>query len=139
NTAIYGTKFNGISFAIPSSIAKQVARGMRNESSTRSGYLGIGMQLVNSETVARLQFEINKPGVLVGIIRDGSPAEAAGLKVDDIVLRWNDQVVDSPDRLREFVAKTTIGSTAKVVIFRSGKTERIDVLVGSRPLQLQTQ
>ena len=137
NTAIYGARFNGISFAIPSSIAKQIARGMRTNSNSRSGYLGIGMQTVEESAAQRLQYPDGDRGVLIGIVRDPSPAKSAGLRVDDIVIRWNDAKIESPEQLRDLVAKTKIGSAVEVVVYRGGKTIETDVMVGSRPLQLQ--
>ncbi|MCA9212997.1 MAG: trypsin-like peptidase domain-containing protein, partial [Planctomycetales bacterium] len=129
NTAIYGDRFNGISFAIPSNIAKEMAGRMRDGTSlSKEGYLGIAMLPVDEKSAKRLGFD-GTHGVLVGVVRDPSPAQDAGLQVDDILLRWDSVAVSSPEQLRALVSQTAIGSKVDADYYRAGAIKTATVTV----------
>ncbi len=83
---------------------------------------------------------MNEPaGVFVSGIylhENKSPAGAAGIQPGDVLLKWNDEAVNSPGDLRQMVEKTTIGSKAKVVVRRNGQELPLEVIVGRRPSNL---
>ena len=62
-----------------------------------------------------------------------SPASKAGIQPGDVILRFNDTEVSSPAVLSTLVAKTAIGSKAKVVVFRDGGEVTLEAAIGQRP------
>jgi serine protease Do len=72
--------------------------------------------------------------VLVLSERGGSPASKAGILAGDVILRWNDAIVNNPAELTNAIGKTPIGSRAKVLVWREGEEFTFEVTVGERPL-----
>jgi serine protease Do len=138
NTAIHGPEFRGISFAIPSRVAKAAYQQMRSENYPARGYLGVGMDLITPEKAAELG--IKSAGVLVREVRcsehDPTPAQSAGVRVGDVIVAWNEQSVKTPEQLSALVAATEIGSNSKLTIIRGKKEIVLDVEVRARPLQI---
>ncbi|MGB9690215.1 S1C family serine protease [Thermogutta sp.] len=133
NSAIYGEAYRGISFAIPSRVARQVYEQIRREGRSRHGWLGIQMADLD-EDEARSRKIPDTRGVVVLSVLPGSPAEKAGLLPGDVVRTWNGEVVEDSSALGVMVAKTPVGSEVPVEIYRQGRPQTVRVLVGQRPL-----
>ncbi len=131
NTAIAGEWYQGISFAIPSSVARPIYERLRKEGRIRRGWLGVEPLDVTVEMATRLKLD-NQHGALVGRVVPNSPAARAGLRTGDIILRWNGQeVTDRTDLFRK-VALTPIGQPIKVVVLRDKQHKSLTVIVGDR-------
>jgi S1-C subfamily serine protease len=65
-----------------------------------------------------------------------SPAQQAGIRPDDVILRWNGIPIKDPASLTRLVARTEIGSTAEVVLWRRSQEVTVQVIVGRRPVNL---
>ncbi|MDI9443755.1 MAG: trypsin-like peptidase domain-containing protein, partial [Planctomycetota bacterium] len=136
NTAIYGRQNLGISFAIPSQIAKQVCNGLRKNGRVVRGWLGVAMLDVN-EAVAG-QFDLQeRSGALVTEVIPRSPADKGGVRRYDVIVEWNGQPVTAAAGLSRAVADTEVGSIATIVVARNNSRLELDVQVGERPLQLE--
>jgi S1-C subfamily serine protease len=138
NTAIVGESYQGISFAIPSNVARDIYTRLKTEKVVRRGWLGVELAEVTAEQARQLGL-VSPTGVYIaGIFQqtDGSPAARAGIQAGDIIRRWNDLAVNVPADLSRLVAKTPIGSRAKATIYRSGEELTLEVVVGERPTQL---
>ena len=136
NTAIVGDAYQGVSFAIPSSVAQEVVERIRAEGLVRRGWLGVGLDEVTQEQADRLGLPSTAGVYIIKVIdqnEGGSPAAQGGIKAGDVILRWNDVVVANPTALSTMVARTPIGSRAKVVLFRDGQEITVEVVVGQRP------
>jgi S1-C subfamily serine protease len=141
NTAIVGPSYQGISFAIPSSLAKETYERLRANGGIERGFLGIRHMAVPLEIQQVLGLHPGE-GVLVGVVERGSPAERGGLRVGDVILQWNDHVATDPNLLSRAIAATEIGSAAKVLIARGDLSrlgrpadtvrQELEVVVGSR-------
>jgi S1-C subfamily serine protease len=134
NTAIVGESYQGISFAVPSSIAHGVYRRLRDQGRVSRGWLGVQLGEVPPDTAEKLK--IVRGAYVVGVVDQlgfKSPAQLAGIEKGDVVLRWNDKEVTSPASLSNFVAETEIGSVANVDVNRDGQSLSFDVTVGERP------
>ncbi len=136
NTAIIGETYQGISFAIPSSVARKSYEQIKRDGFVARGWLGVAMETVTEEFAK----ENNLPqasGALVVTVVDttagASPAKRAGMQVGDVIVLWNGQAIDSPKTLSLLVADTEIGSTADVKILRDGQEVNLQVAVGERP------
>jgi S1-C subfamily serine protease len=132
NTAIVGDAYQGVSFAIPSSVAREVFERIRNEGEVRRGWLGVALDVVDDNR-AKERGLPRTTGVFIEDIVAGSPAQNAGILREDVILRFNDTEVASPAALSTLVAKTAIGSKAKIVVFRDGKELALEAAVGQRP------
>ena len=132
NTAIVGTSYRGISFAIPSSMARKIYEEIREHRVVQRGWLGVALNDLDEQTAAKLGLS-DARGALVLRVIAGSPAAKAELRVGDVIVRWNDTPIEQSSDLSFAVAETEIDSVAKMVMFRSGEEHSVDVTVGSRP------
>ncbi len=135
NTAIYGEQNLGISFAIPSHVAKEVYEGLRKHGHYARGWLGVAMLDVDEELAAEFELSEQAGAMVTEVIRQ-SPADQAGVERYDVIVGWNDATVDASVDLSRAVAGTKVGSDAVVVVLRSGSRLELDVHVGERPVQL---
>lgn len=139
NTAIVGQTYQGISFAIPSSMARDVYQRLRTEGHFARGWLGIALDSVSEEQAKQLGLTEARGAYVQQVVEDMgsvSPAKEAGMKAGDVVLLWNQKKIDSPTTLSRAVAQTEIGSTATVVVMRGGQELTLEVKVGLRPQQI---
>lgn len=138
NTAIIGEAYQGVSFAIPSSIAQPVYERLKSTGHVARGWLGAYLGDVTDEDVQGLGLA-NRSGAFVeAVIDDGvtpSPASSAGLKARDVVIRWNGEPVSKAAELIRMVAMTEVGSTATMVVIRGGQEVTLTVQVGERPAE----
>ncbi|MEG6506168.1 DegQ family serine endoprotease [Nitratidesulfovibrio sp. 1201_IL3209] len=130
NTAIIASG-QGIGFAIPSSMAERVIAQLRAEGKVRRGWIGVTIQDVDEATARALG--LGEPrGALVGSVMPGEPADKAGLKPGDIVLKVDgDDVADSSQLLRR-IAALKPGDTTKLILWRSGQTKTVNLTLGER-------
>jgi serine protease Do len=131
NTAIASRTgaYNGIGFAIPSKMVKQVMHSIMENGHVERGWLGAAIQDLNEDLAKSFGFD-STDGVLVGDVVKDSPAEKAGLKAGDIVLTFNGKAMHDANELRHAVAATAPHSEAKMVVFRDGARETLTVTVG---------
>jgi serine protease Do len=137
NAAIFGSAYQGISFAIPSLIAREQYEQLRANGRIERGWLGIQPADVPERVRARLALKLGE-GVYVERVEPRTPAARSGLRGGDVILKWNDHVANDPTLLSRAIAATEIGSTAKLVYVRAGGTSEseqfaIDVKVERRP------
>ncbi len=135
NTAIYGPRNLGISFAIPSRLAQDVYQRLKTTGKVARGWLGVAMLALDDEVAQREGLSVTQ-GALVTEVLPRSPAAGAGLEPGDVIIRWNDQQVDEPSDLSRAVVHTKIGSKATVVVLRKDRAVEFTVEVGERPVQL---
>jgi serine protease Do len=129
NTAIVAAG-QGIGFAIPVNMAKQVVAQLIKKGSVSRGWLGVSIQPVTEE-IAK-SFGLGKAtGALVSDVMAGSPAEKAGFRQGDIITRFAGKDIKDPRQLQLVVADTPIGQKVEVDIFRDGKRQKLAVAIGS--------
>lgn len=138
NTAIFSESggYQGIGFAIPSNMARKIMQELIKNGRVARGWLGIIVQPLTSDLAAELQLK-GLSGVIVDKLYRDQPAHRAGLRPLDVILAYNDQVVESPGHLRNMVADTKVGAKAKVRIWREGKLYAAEVQVGEHPTDRQ--
>jgi Do/DeqQ family serine protease len=132
NTAIVSRtgQYAGIGFAVPINIAKNVAEQLIEKGKVERGYLGIFMQDVD-QNIAK-HFKLKKPrGVIVTDVVKGSPAEKAGIKTGDLILKIDGREVKNSIQLRAYVQSKKPGDRVKLKILRDGKEMEIRVTLGS--------
>ena len=134
NTAIYSPTGGsvGIGFSVPSALAKTVVSQLREFGKTRRGWLGVRIQQVTPEIAEGVGLKPPE-GAMVAGVNDGGPADKAGIKNGDIVLRWNGHDVKEMRTLPRLVAETEIGKQVPVVVWRDGKQVTVTASVGELP------
>jgi Do/DeqQ family serine protease len=137
-TAIVGRAFQGISFAIPSKVAKDVYERLKTGGKVVRGWLGVEMQALTPQIAERLKLS-DATGALVVQVLPGSPADKGGMKPGDVIVQWNGIDVVNESELPLLVARTEVGSTAKVVVIRDGERVSLDVTVDQRPPEDELQ
>jgi len=126
NSMIYSQTggYMGVSFAIPIEVALEVGQQLRSEGKVTRGRLGVRIQPMTKELAQ--SFQLQEPdGALIATVEPGSPADKAGLKPGDVVLGFNGQKLDDPNKLPRLVAETKPGQSATLSIWRNGKAEDV--------------
>ena len=131
NTAIFSTSGGniGIGFAIPVNMAKNVVGQLREKGRVVRGWLGVIVQTVTPELAESFGLE-QKTGALVADIEADGPADKAGIKKGDIILKFDGKEIGEMSDLPLIVAQTEIGKKAKVAIVRNGKDITKEVRIG---------
>ena len=120
NTAILGSGSIGIEFAIPSNSASVIIDQLLEFGETKRGWLGVRIQEVTKE-IADVE-KLDKPkGALVASVSEGSPSDKAGIKSGDIILEFDGKEIDTMRTLPKIVAKTKVGKSVIVKIWRNKK------------------
>ena len=130
NTAILGRNGSiGIGFSIPSNSAKIVIDQLIEFGETKRGWLGVRIQEV-SEEIADIEKLDETRGALVASVAENSPSAKAGIKAGDIILEFNGVRINQMKELPAIVAKTKVGTTVKVKVWRNKKEIIKNVLLG---------
>ena len=130
NTAIINFA-QGIGFAIPSNMAKQVIEQLLAKGKVVRGWLGVGIQPLTAELAKKFGVTEGE-GVLVNEVFEKDPAALAGIKPGDVIVRIDGAVVDSPNKLSRLIATLTPGATSKIEVVRDLKRLMIDVPLTER-------
>lgn len=134
NTAIVSRTggYQGIGFAVPTTMAKPVYESLAKTGKVVRGYLGIGIQDVTKDLAASFHLKEAK-GALVGDVKKDKPADQGGLQPGDVIIRYRSALVANPVALQRMVTKTPIGTQATMTVVRDGKEMEITVKIGNQP------
>jgi serine protease Do len=116
----------GLGFAIPANDARFVADRLLHDGRLRQGYIGIKTEQVTPDIAAALGMA-RPMGAIVAVVRVGEPAEAAGLRVGDVILRYDNQTPSDERALLRDIAKSTIGKTVPVTVLRDGHDKALQI------------
>jgi len=130
NTAI-DSRAQGIGFAIPMDLAKNVVKQLIEKGAVDLGWIGIYMAEVTPGIAEQLGLK-KASGVLIQDVIPGEPAERGGLKSYDVVVGVNGVPVISAHDLVKAISNQNVGETAKLEVLRDGKKIKLDVKVGKR-------
>ncbi|HEX9742181.1 MAG TPA: Do family serine endopeptidase [Nitrospiraceae bacterium] len=130
NTAIINFA-QGIGFAIPSNMARQVMEQLLASGKVVRGWLGVGIQPVTADLAAK--FGVNEgEGVLVNEVFDKDPAARAGIKPGDIITKVDGKSVETPNMLSRLIATLPPGATTRIEIVRDGQRRLLPVPLSER-------
>ena len=134
NTAIYSKDggSNGIGFAIPTALVRQVAASIAKGGKVVRPWLGASGQAVTADLAQAMK--LPRPiGVLVNHVHPDSPAARAGIQDGDIITGVEGREVDEPEGLRFRLATLPIGSEARLSVLRAGAERSISVRLMAPP------
>jgi serine protease Do len=137
NTAIISQSGGdqGLGLAISSNLARQVVDDLIADGRVNRGYLGVAAEDLPPERAKELNLPPGE-GIQVGKVMPGSPADKAGIRPGDVVLKIADRAVNERSQLRLRVGEHAAGSTVPLTVVRDGKTETIEVTLGEIPTLL---
>lgn len=119
----------GIGFAIPINLAKNIVTQLKENGSVTRGWLGVWIQKVDPEMVKSFGLE-NAQGALVSKIQKDSPADKAGLIPGDVILKVNGKQIRDSKELPIYVAGLPVGKEIKVEFMRDKKLQSTNLKIG---------
>jgi serine protease Do len=134
NTAIASNSggSEGIGFSIPINSASHIARQFIERGRVVRAYLGVKLDArFNTTTAVKLGLTRKQGAHITGLTRKG-PAELAGMRSGDVVLRFNGIHVDNDTHLIYLVSHTEVGAEVPLEIFREGAKLHVKVKVGNK-------
>ena len=137
NTAIAsGTGgFVGYGFAIPINLARKVMDDIITHGRVRRGFLGINLRSVDASLADA--FGLDGPrGVLIANVFSDTPADAAGLKDEDIILSIDGKPVNRPNQVQSLIARKHPEENVALEIRRRNRTITLPVKLGEKPAQI---
>jgi serine protease Do len=138
NTAIYSPSGGsvGIGFDVPASTARRVIDQLKQKGYVTRGWLGVEVQPVTSAIADSLGMK-KAEGALVDQPQAGSPAEKAGIKAGDVVLKVNGQPIKDARALAEKISTASPGDKVQLAVLRDGQSQTLDVTLAQMPKQQQ--
>ena len=123
---------NGIGFAVPIRTVKNVMAQLRDSGEVKRGRIGVVIQNVTPDLREALELK-SLDGAFISNVGEDTPAERAGLKVEDIIIEFNgEEVLDNND-LRNLVGLMQPGPRASVTYLRDGKRRTTRLTVEAAP------
>ena len=134
NTAIVATG-QGIGFAIPSNMAKEVIAQLKEYKKVRRGWLGVTIQDVDENTAKALGLSEPK-GALVASVEPGDPAAKAGIQVGDVIIAVNGESIEDARDLTRTIGRMTPGEKIELTVWRESKVKELEVQLGERSMHM---
>ncbi len=140
NTAISsrGGGNNGVGFAVPSNLARWVSDQLVQNGSVQRAYLGVSIQPVSYELATQLGVS-PKSGVAVTNVFSGTPADKMGFQSGDVIVKFGDTPVATPQQLQLAVERSPIGKPVSVEVVRDGQTLTLHYNPEAAPGDLETR
>ena len=134
NTAIFSESggYQGIGFAVPVNMARQVMDQLVTRGRLTRGYLGVAVQEVTPAVARGLGLTAGRGILVADVIPDG-PAARAGLKRGDVITAVGDKPVSDAGQFRNLVASTAPGTRVRLTILRDGREQKVEVAVADLP------
>jgi len=131
NTAILSPSGGsiGIGFATPAATVIPVIDQLRQYGETRRGWLGVKIQRVDDAIADSLNLGQAR-GALVAGVDDRGPSKAAGIKVGDLITKFDGKDIKDSSDLPKIVASTPVGKDVNVTVLRNGKEQDVKVKLG---------
>lgn len=130
NTAIVA-QGQGIGFAIPINMAREILEDLKTSGRVTRGWLGITVQDITEEISANLKLK-NSQGALVSQVLEGEPGDKAGMKAGDIIIGIDGKPVTSTKDLLKIVAALKVGKKVQVRTLRDGREMMLSAVIGER-------
>ena len=134
NTAIVASG-QGIGFAIPINLARQIADQLITSGEVTRGWLGVSIQPLDAELAKSFGLD-RVTGALVTRVLPDTPADQAGLRRGDVLLSFNGKAVRNVKELQLLVASAALGEEVPVEVLREGTRLTLTVVLVARDEQV---
>ena len=119
---------DNIGFAIPVNRIKSIVTSIIEKGYVSKPYIGVSVTTVSEETQS---YGLPK-GAAVKSVVEGSPAEAAGLQINDIITQADETPIESSNALVAYVGEKAIGDTITLTVYRQGITMTLELTIGEQ-------
>ena len=130
NTAISSVG-QGIGFAVPINVAKDIMSQLKTKGKVSRGYLGIELAEITPDYQEAFALSTDK-GALVNSVKPGLPAEEAGVKRGDVIVAVDGKPVESTNEVVRLVSAKEPGSSVRLTVLRSGKEVTLTAKLADR-------
>ena len=131
NTAIVATG-QGIGFAIPANMAKRIVNQLIDRGKVTRGWLGVAVQPLTVELAQAVGVK-ETTGAVVSRVYPSSPAAAAELKQNDVIVTFDGVTVEDYNHLHRLAAEAEVGRTVKLGIVRDKQPRTVDLKITEAP------
>lgn len=134
NTAIFSQTggYQGVGFAVPTSMAKPVFESLMKTGKVVRGYMGVAIQDLSPDLAKSFGLK-NATGALISDVTADGPADEAGIKQGDVIVEYQGERVEDPAALQRMVTRTPVGTKAAVKVLRDGHDKELTIKVGEQP------
>ncbi len=115
---------NGIGFAIPSNMVKNVAKSLIEKGHIQRGFLGVNIGSLNSDLK---EIYTNKQGALVTNVMKGKPANKAGLRRGDLIIKVDNKMIDSPSKLKNIIGSYQPNTNINITFERDNRLKTVSL------------
>src|SRR6266566_6251495 len=135
NTAIFSRSGGnqGVGFAIPANLARDVMQSLRDKGRVVRGYIGASVQTLTPELAEAMKLKGQPTGALVGEVTPKSPAEKAGIKTGDLITGVNGKKISDARELRLMIGSMAPGTKVEIEVNREGQNKTLNVELGEMP------
>ncbi|MFQ5457333.1 MAG: DegQ family serine endoprotease [Myxococcota bacterium] len=119
----------GIGFAIPVNLAKEIAPQLKATGHVARGWLGVSIQDLSPDMASHFGLKEARGALVAEVVKDG-PADHAGIQRGDVIVRYEGKPVGESHDLPILVAGTPVGRKARLSVLRDGKTRDFTVKIG---------
>ncbi|MCG8608143.1 Do family serine endopeptidase [bacterium] len=121
----------GFGFAIPINLAKKIMEDLIYKGAVERAYLGIAMININEKRARALSLD-RPTGVFIDRVLPDSPADNAGIKPKDVILRIEDEEVNKSNQVQALIAKRAPGDVLALEVLRSSRIMNLEVRLAMR-------
>lgn len=133
NTAIVASG-QGIGFAVPGTMAKEVIAQLKEYQMVKRGWLGVSIQDMDKNTAQALGLK-EPEGALIASVEPGDPADKAGLKAGDVITAVNGEKIEDARDLTRVIGRAKPGEQVSISLWRNEKQSQLKIKLGARDLQ----
>ncbi len=135
NTAIFTRSGGnqGVGFAIPDNLAREVMQSLREKGRVVRGYIGASVQPLTPELADAMKLKGQPSGALVAEVVPKSPSEKAGLKTGDVITAVNGKKITDARELRLMIGSMAPDTKVQIEVNREGQTKTFDVGLAEMP------
>jgi serine protease Do len=135
NTAIFSRSGGnqGVGFAIPANLARDVMQSLREKGRVVRGYIGASVQPLTPELAEAMKLKGEPSGALVGEVAPNTPSQKAGIKTGDVITAVNGKKITDARELRLMIGTMAPGTKAQIQVNREGQTKTFDVELAEMP------
>src|ERR1051325_11370101 len=123
----------GIGFAIPANLAREVMQSLREKGRVVRGYIGASVQALTPELADAMKLKGQPTGALVGEVTPKSPSEKAGMKTGDVITAVNGKKITDARELRLMIGSMAPGTKVQIDVNREGQSKTINVELAEMP------
>ena len=135
NTAIFSRSGGnqGVGFAIPANLARDVMQSLREKGRVVRGYIGASVQTLTPELAEAMKLKGQLTGALVGEVTPKSPSEKAGMKTGDVITSVNGKKISDSREVRLMIGSMAPGTKVQIEVNREGESKNINVELAEMP------